>query len=362
MRLVNIGTGLAVAGAVHAVVNVRLMRRPPAPPLRARRGVSVLVPARDEAANIGDCVRSLRLQDVDEIIVLDDGSADGTADAARGAAGHDARVRVLAGASLPPGWLGKPHACAQLAAHADTRSDVLAFVDADVRLMPDAIGRSVQLLDDLGLDLISPYPRQLAESWAERIVQPLQQWSWLSTLALRLAERSPRHSLGAATGQFLVIRRSTYERAGGHAAVRDAVLEDLALLRAVKDVGGRGGVVDGTDLAECRMYDGWSELRDGYSKSLWAAFGSPPRAIAVVGALCVAYVLPPVAALRGSRAGALGYAAAMTGRMIAARATAARQWPDALAHPASIVLACYLILRSLVLHRRGGLTWKGRAV
>jgi hypothetical protein len=109
------------------------------------------------------------------------------------------------------------------------------------------------------------------------------------------------------------------------------------------------------------MYAGWAELRDGYGKSLWSAFGSPAGAGAVVGALGFAYVLPAVAALRGSRAGFVGYLAGVAGRVITGRATGSRVWPDALAHPVSITAFGYLTARSLVQHRRGALRWKGRA-
>ena len=205
-------------------------------------------------------------------------------------------------------------------------------------------------------------PRQDAVTLGERLVQPLVQWSWLTTLPLRLAERSRRPSLSAAIGQFVLVRRAALERAGGFAAVRGAVLDDLALVRAVKTAGGRGGVVDGSALARCRMYDGWPELRDGYGKSLWAAFGSPAGAITVTGALVVVYVLPPLAALRGSRTGLLGYAAGVVSRVVTARATGGRAWPDALGHPVSVLAFAHLTGRSLWLHRRGRLSWKGRPV
>ena len=239
------------------------------------------------------------------------------------------------------------------------RGDVLVFLDADVRLSPGAIDAAVALLETSGLDLVSPHPRQEVGTVAERLVQPLLQWSILTFLPLRIAERSRRPSLAAANGQFLVVRRAAYERAGGH--VRDAVLDDLALLRAIKRTGGRGALVDGTTLASCRMYAGWAELRDGYSKSLWSAFGSPSGSAAVLAALALAYVVPPIAALRGSRIGALGYAAAVLGRMITARRTGGRVG-DAPWHPVSIVVLGYLTVRSHVLHRRGLLRWKGRPI
>ncbi len=352
VRLATLGSALAVAGAVHAAVNARLLRRPVHGAAGDRR-VAILVPARDEAANIADCLRALRGQG--DVLVLDDESSDATADLARVAG-----ARVLDGTPPPPGWLGKPWACAQLAAATDR--EILVFVDADVRLAPGAVAGAVALLDAAGLDIACPFPRQLAGTPAERLVQPLLQWSWLTLLPLRLAERSPRPSLTAACGQFVVVRRAALDRAGGFAAARGAVLDDIALVRAIKASGGRGGVVDGTALATCRMYDGWPALRDGYRKSLWAAFGTPPRAAAVTALLGLAYVAPPVAALGGSKVGAAGYLAGVASRVIAARRTGGRALPDALAHPVSVLALGYLTATSWRERRAGRLRWKGRPV
>jgi hypothetical protein len=349
---------------VHAAVNAALLHRPdpaarPAPDER----VSLLLPVRDEAPRVAACLRAVLAQDgVAEVLVLDDGSTDGTAELARAVAAADPRVTVLDGSPPPRGWLGKPHACRQLADAADRDSTVLVFLDADVVLAPGAVVSTVDLMRRHRLDLVSPYPRQLAGTPAERLVQPLLQWSWLTFLPLRLAERSARPSLSAANGQLLAVRRAAYERAGGHAAVRAEVLDDVALVRAVKAAGGRGGVADGTALATCRMYGGWAELRDGYTKSLWSAFGSPSAAVAVIGLLALAYLLPAAAALAGSRTGLAGYAAGVTGRVVAARRTGGRVWPDAAAHPASVAVLGVLTARSWRARRAGTLSWKGRAL
>ena len=362
-RLVRILAGLSIAGAVHAAVNAALLRRPPPDPPPVRRPVIVVVPVRDEVDQVGDCLATLLDQrGIDDlrVVVVDDGSTDGTADVVR--AVTDPRLRLVDADPPPPGWLGKTHACAVGVAATDgSDGGVLAFVDADVRLFPDALAGAVAVLDRHRLDLVSPWPRQLAGSLAERLIQPLQQWLWATTLPLRVAESSPRPSLAAANGQFLVLNRRSYDRAGGHAAVRGEVLDDIALLRAVKRSGGHGGPIDGSRLAACRMYDGWPALRDGYAKSLWGAVGgSPAASAAAAAALTAVWVVPPLAALRGSRAGLVGYAAGVAGRVVTAAATGGRLWPDPLAHPASVLALDLLLARSVIGHRRGTLRWKGR--
>jgi hypothetical protein len=196
------------------------------------------------------------------------------------------------------------------------------------------------------------------------------QWSWLTFLPVRAVERSARPSLAAAGGQFLVVDADGYRRAGGHAAVRDRILDDVELARAVKRAGGRVALADGSRLATCRMYGSWRELADGYGKSLWAAFGSPAGAGMVVVLLLTGYALPPLAGLAAllagrpwaAVAGGCGYLLGVAGRVVTARATGGRAWPDALAHPISVVLFATLVARSFRRRRRAVLTWKGRPV
>lgn len=358
---VLVGSVAAAGGALHCAVNAVLLRRPLADPPPVAEAVSVLLPVRDEAEHVVACLEAvLACTGVPglEVLVLDDGSTDATAALARAVAARDPRVRVMAGSPPPPGWLGKPHALHQLGAVAT--GSVLVTLDADVRLAPAALAAGVDLLRRHGLALVSPYPRQEAVSAAERLVQPLLQWSWLTLLPLRLAETSPRPSLGAANGQLMVLDAAVLERTGGFAAVASAVLDDVALLRAVKAAGGRGGVADGTTLATCRMYRSWEEVREGYSKSLWSAAGSPAGAVALVAALALVWLLPPAAALAGSRVGAAGYAAAVVGRVVCALRTGGRPWPDPAAHPVSVALLAHLVVRSARRRARGALVWKGR--
>jgi hypothetical protein len=365
VRVVRALSAVAVLGAVHAAVNTALRRRPPANLPTVDRPVTVVLPVRDEESAVGASLAGVLAQHGVgslRVVVVDDGSTDGTADVVRSVA--DERVRLVTAPPLPAGWLGKPFACAVGAAAVDAvLGELLVFVDADVRLAADAVAAAAAVLDAHGLDLVSPWPRPVTGTAAERLVQPLAPWLWATTLPLRLAERSPRPSLAAANGQFLVVTRAAYERAGGHAAVRDQVIEDVALLRAVKRAGGRGVPVEGHRLASCRMYDGWPALREGYAKSLWASVGGSPAASATAAAVLTAvYVIPALAALRGSRAGLIGYAAGVAGRAVVAARTGGRAWPDALAHPVSVLLFDVLMATSLRGHRRGTLRWRGRAI
>ncbi len=361
--------GLAGALTLHTVINARLLPRASDRPGVVAGPVSVLLPVRDERDRVEACLRSvLRQRGVPrlEVVVVDDGSTDATADVVRRVAGDDPRVRLVAGAATPPGWLGKPYACHQLAGLATGAT--LVFVDADVVLGPDAVAAAVELLT--GVDLVSPFPRLVAGSWAERLVQPLLPWSWLTFLPVRVMERSSRPSLAAAGGQFLVVDRRGYEQAGGHRAVRAEVLDDVALARAVKRAGGRIRIADASALASCRMYTSWEQLRAGYTKSAWSAFGSPTAGIVVAATLVLLYVGPVAGVVAGVLsgvwpwvwAGLTGYAAGVAGRLVSATATSGRTWPDILAQPASVAVFGWLVLASVRARRQGSLTWKGRGV
>jgi hypothetical protein len=365
--LARVGAAASIASLGLVVHNLRTIRTPDAGASGGQERIAVLVPVRDEAARVVACLRAVlasadRHDGVVDVVVLDDGSTDGTTELVESLAATDDRLTLLHGTPTPAGWLGKAWACHQLAEAVDPAAGTLVFVDADVLLEVAGLSATVDLLRSTGLDLVCPYPRQVADTWSERLVQPLLQWSWMSTLPLRLAERSGRPSLAAANGQLLCVDADAYRAAGGHATVRHEVLEDIALLRAVKRSGGRGVVADGTAIATCHMYTGWSELRDGYGKSLWSAFGAPLGAAGALGALTVVHVVPAVAALRGSRAGAIGYVASVAGRALVAQRTRGRLVPDVLLHPGSVLMFDALVFDSFQRRRLGTLRWKGRSV
>ncbi len=370
-RLVAVGAGLSGMLSAHTIVNARLLRRPGASATVIAESVTVCVPARNEVDNIADCLRRiLQSEGVPEmqVLVLDDGSTDGTTDILRELSQHDLRLTVLDGIGTPPtGWVGKPFATDQLRRAAS--GEVLVFVDADVRLEPNAIAAGIAMLREHGFAMVCPYPKQVAGTFGERLVQPLLQWLWLTFLPLRMAEGLWPSSLVAANGQFMVIDAQALDAIGGFEPVRGEVLDDVALGRAFKRAGHRVAVVDGTDLATCRMYDSWSALTDGYTKNLWSATGSPGGAVAIAALLASAYIVPPIAGLFGiltkrpklAALGLMGYLFGVAGRFVSARTTGARPL-DSLLHPLSIGALITLITRSWSRKRRGVLRWKGREI
>lgn len=363
----------ASIAAAHSIWNSRTLPTaiPPEQPREPGANVgriSLLLPARNEAENISTALTSaIRQSDVDEIIVLDDASTDHTAAIATDLAGSDLRVQVHRGAAdgLPLGWLGKAWACERLSHYAT--GDVLVFIDADVELNPGAVAAATAIMRDLDLDMVCPYPRQQTTTALTRLVQPLLQWSWLTFVPNHLSMRKQLPSMAVGNGQFLVVNADSYRRVGGHESVANEILEDVALARAFRVAGLRTAVVDGSAIAQCRMYTSDRALVDGYTKSLWSAFGSTPAAVTTMAVLTLVYVLPAVLAIVSRdqatrRWGALGYVAAVGGRVAVARRTGQRVWPDSLAAPASVVSLAALTGLSLLRHRRGTITWKGRAL
>ncbi|TQF73725.1 glycosyltransferase [Rhodococcus spelaei] len=371
--LVRSGAVLSGSGVAIAALNARTLPRLDRRAAATTEPVTVCIPARNEAAAAPALIADLRAQrgvaDL-RVLILDDDSTDGTGAAVHDAIDGDARFAVhRRDGDPPPGWVGKPAACARLAELSTARDGVLVFLDADVRLAPEALAASVVELRRSGADLLCPWPFQVAVSAAERVLQPLLCWSWFATAPVPVANRSARPSMAIACGQFLVFDAAGYRAVGGHRAVAGSVVEDLDLARALRRSGGRTVVVAAGDLAHCRMYDGALQARAGHGRWLWTAFGSPAGASAVLAAALAAYLVPPLAAVFGRgrvrRWGLAGYGCAVTSRLLARRTESggrltARDGVDALAHPLSVVALTALTADSHLRHRRGGHTWKGR--
>jgi cellulose synthase/poly-beta-1,6-N-acetylglucosamine synthase-like glycosyltransferase len=322
--------------------------------------VSVIVPLRNEAENISGLVNSLlsqkSLTNV-EYLFLNDNSEDESYDLLISALSHHTHAKVIQGSPMPSGWIGKTWALQQLLE--ESRGEIIVSIDADVLLTPDAINKSISLMKSRGLDFLSPYPRQITHSLSERLIQPLLQWSWMSTLLLGIAEKASFSSMAVANGQFFIVRKRALLLIGGYESVKADVLDDVFLARRLMKTGAHGVVVNGASIAECRMYSSWSEIEAGYGKSLRHAFGSPFGSLCAIFYLFLTGIAPILFALTGSAWGWLAFTFIIATRVMSASRARTRV-VDSLLHPISSTLLIYLILYSYLM--RGNIQWKGRTV
>lgn len=331
---------------------------------------SILVPARNEQANIERCVRSLLSQDYAdfELLVLDDQSTDQTRAILESLAASDVRLRVLDGRPLEEGWLGKNWACAQLAAQA--AGDLLLFTDADTAHRPEALRAVVGALEAEHADLVSAFPRQELRTWGEKLIVPFFSWVMYCFMPLRVAYRTRLPPLSCAVGQVLLFRRTAYQAIGGHGAVHSAIAEDLALARRIQALGYRFRMMEAGALVSCRMYRTGREAYDGLSKNLFAAFGFRLVPYLFAWLWLAVMFLAPLVTLGAWAMGVPGVQlAAVLGCIALAlvlwsfpyRRLGLPLWPAAL-YPVTLLVMEVVALRSVWLALTGRLVWKDRSL
>jgi hypothetical protein len=367
--------GIAIGCALCALMPALVFRRnlalyaPPPTGDASLPAVSVLIPARDEEGSIRGAVEAaLASRGVEiEVIVLDDHSADRTAEIVREIAGRDPRVRLETAPPLPAGWNGKVHACAVLAGLA--RRPLLLFVDADVRLMPDGAARAAAFLAASGAALASGVPRQETVTFLERLLIPLIHFVLLGFLPMARMRRSLHPAYGVGCGQLFLARRRAYEKAGGHAAIHGSIHDGVDLPRAFRRAELATDLFDATDIASCRMYRNAGEVWRGLAKNATQGLAAPGKIVPATILLLAGQAMPPVflgLALAGLAPAAvlvpagIGALAAWLPRLAAVRRF--RQPLDgALLHPLAIVIFLVLqwtALAGKLLGRPVG--WKGR--
>ena len=228
--------------------------------------ISVLVPARNEEANIGTCIESLMQQDYPnfEILVLDDSSSDRTGAIVEALAARDPRVRLLHGEPLPAGWAGKPHACHQLAQNA--RGSWYLFTDADTKHAPSMLSHAMAYVQEHKLSLLSGLPLQQTASVSQKVVIPTLYFMILTCFPLWWIQGSSRPKSGFVFGQFIFCNAADYHEVGGHEAVKARIIEDVCLGLEFTHHGKKQGVVDLSRDVSTRMYGNVGDLWQGLTK------------------------------------------------------------------------------------------------
>jgi len=324
--------------------------------------VTVIIPARNEEATLPSSIPALLASRPEQVMLVDDGSLDGTAALMANWARHDARVQVLTAGALPTGWTGKNHAVWLAAARA--RSTWLLFMDADARLLPGGLEAALREAEIDRLDALSLSPEQEVLSTWERAVLPVI-YGELERRFPFTRVNDPDDACAAANGQFFLIRRAAYEAVGGHAALRGEVLEDLRLAERLKGAGYRLRFRSGRGAVRTRMYRDRDSLWEGWIKNLYLLWG-PPRPLPLLRLLLPVLVgmasltlwtlRLPTAALMGLLCLGLLY-------LDVARRLRRLGWSPTPEIIPGAAAAAWLWLLSARHHRRHGrVQWRGRAV
>ncbi|MBN1298450.1 MAG: glycosyltransferase [Actinobacteria bacterium] len=234
--------------------------------------VSVLIPARNEEANIYRCVSSFLRQDYKniEIIVLDDNSCDATSEIVGRLSEKDSRIKLVRGRPLKKGWMGKCWACQQLSWQA--KGQYIIFTDADTVHSNDTVSRSLAAIVANKLDAISVYPKQITVTLHERMTVPFINFAILSFMPLVLVRYAKGGFLSTGIGQFFMFKKQAYSQMGGHESIKSEVLEDIHLSKQIKKSGFKYMVFDGSENIFCRMYRDLKEVMNGFTKFIYAAF------------------------------------------------------------------------------------------
>ncbi|HEU4626744.1 MAG TPA: glycosyltransferase family A protein [Steroidobacteraceae bacterium] len=338
--------------------------------------VAVVVPARDEEHNIGACLASILGQDVARqklrVLVVDDRSTDDTARIVRRLAAEDPRIELLRAPELPSGWTGKAHAC-WLGANALPREiEWLCFIDADMRAQPQLLTSAIGAARSAGLAFLSLAPRHELRSFAERLMLPCG--LYLLGFCQDLTKiQCPESADAVATGQFILVRRESYDEVDGFRAVRARICEDVALARLMKRRGHRVVMQDGSALLTTRMYDGWRSLWPGIAKNLSEMLGGPTRTLLIAATAVtlawLAVVLPIVTAVacaKGVHEACIAFwpAAAGSAALFALHIAGAHHFRIPLWYgllfPIGYSIGAVIALDSVRWRLTGQVRWKGR--
>ena len=323
--------------------------------------VSLLIPARNEEENIVVLLESIRQQDYVnyEVIIYDDDSSDKTYAVCSSLAAGDSHIKVISGGELPPEWLGKNHACHQLAKHA--RGSYFLFIDADERVSPGLINSAVHRAKAYNLSLLSLFANQDMKTPGERSTVPLLHYLLFNLLPIRLVFLTKTPAIATACGQFMFFHGDTYRENHWHSLVKDKIVEDAEIMRHVKLKGYLGEVLLANGMINCRMYKHYNQAIEGFSKNALAVFNDSVAGLLVYILLMIG---GPMIVLMTLNPNLIFFMAGLIAlsRVMISLASGQSVFYNLILHPVqmfNLTLIAFLSIQKSLTRTN---TWKGRAV
>jgi glycosyltransferase involved in cell wall biosynthesis len=321
--------------------------------------VSVLIPVRNEGRIIGNLLASLAEQDYKkyEVIIGNDNSTDNTSEIVDAFAQQFQFVRKIDLPPLPEGWTGKNFAAHNITVEA--KGDLFFFIDADVLITENLITSAVGYMQKSEADLLSVFPKQIINSWGERLIVPLMNLVLLSMLPLKMVYISARPSLSAGIGQFLMFTRKAYELSGGHSNIRNRIAEDIELIRSAKKKKMKVLTMLDGGLISCRMYSSFIDAFNGYSKNFFPASSLSPLIFILVFLIYTLVFLMPFIMVFFNILYIIPLIIIFCIRILVSLKSK-QEIGDILLHPVQSIILFITGLRSVF--AAGKINWKGRPV
>jgi len=320
--------------------------------------VSILVPARNEEANIENCLKNILLQDYanTEIIVLDDNSNDRTFEIA--SSYNKDKIKVINGDELPENWLGKNWACHQLSEASN--GEYLLFIDTDVEIKRGAISTAIQQQRESNVGLLSVFPTQIMKTFGEYLIVPIMNWLLLTFLPLRFVFTSSNNLFVAANGQFMLWKRETYFSIGGHEAVKNKVVEDMELAKLCKKNNLKIKTLLGSDLVYCNMYNSFKDAYSGFLKNFYAGFSINPLLFFITILFLLLVFLLPFVVITISFYSFIPLILVLVTRIVVSIKSKQNWLINVFFHPVQMLLMFWIGIVSVIKFETNQLVWKQR--
>ncbi len=346
---------------IVSITNWFILKRPTNITIKKKPLVSILLPARNEEKTIVNCAKSLLNQDYEnyELIVLDDNSTDKTLELLKTLKIKYPELKILKGKPLPNDWLGKHWACHQLSSEA--KGQYLLFTDADTKHSPEALTKTISIMENKKLDMLTGFVKEKLLSFGEMLTVPFIGWVIFAIMPLIFGYLTKLRIFSATVGQFMLFRRDAYDDIGGYESVKNDVTDDMALGRKIQKTGKKWRLYDLTDLVSCRMYNNFKEAFNGFSKNLYSVFWYNPLLLFLCwGWFIIVFIIPIITLVINFNYFTLVNVSLITLSWLLASIKLKYPLKIILFYPLIILTMFIVSVRSMILTYSGQASWKGR--